>query len=109
MADRRHALDEESPLPPYPVTATILSAILLFSIVLSVMKLDVSLKTRATVVVKNTSAKSLPTNEGVGLFDLNGGSEVLIRRRDKDWSQVQNSEGSSGWVKNSEIFVTSQR
>jgi uncharacterized protein YgiM (DUF1202 family) len=76
---------------------------------LSLMKLSVSLKTRATVIAKKASARSLPTEEGVALFELNGGSEVLIRRRDKDWSQVQNSEGSSGWVANSELFITSQR
>lgn len=109
MADRRHALDEESPLPAFPVAAAVLSVVLLFCVALSVMKLNVSLKTRATVIAKKTSAMSLPSSEGVGLFDLNGGSEVVIRRRDKEWSQVQNGEGSSGWVKNSELFVTSQR
>jgi tetratricopeptide (TPR) repeat protein len=109
VADRRHALDEESPLPPFPATAVALSVVLAACIGLSLMKLSVSLKTRATVIAKKASARSLPTEEGVALFELNGGSEVLIRRRDKDWSQVQNSEGSSGWVANSELFITSQR
>ncbi len=107
LADRRQALDEESPLPAFPVTAVGLSAVLLLSIVLSATKLTFALKTRATVIAARVSARSLPADDGVGLFDLSGGSEVLIRRRDKDWSQVQNSEGSSGWLKNSEILVTS--
>jgi len=109
FADRRHALDEEAPLPALPITAVTLTVILAASMGLSAMKLNGSLKTRATVITKKSSALSLPTEDGVALFDLGGGAEVLIRRRDKDWSQVQNSEGSSGWIKNDDLLVTSQR
>jgi len=106
-ADRRHALDEEAPLPPFPGAAAGLTVALLACLGLSAMKFRMSLKTRATVVVKKASARSLPAQEGVSLFEVNGGSEVLLRRRDKEWSQVQNSEGSSGWVSNHELFITS--
>jgi len=105
-AERRQALDEESPRPAFPVTAVALSAVFAGAMALSAMKLNISLKTRATVIVNKASARSLPNEEGVSLFELNGGSEVVIRRRDKDWSQVQNGEGSSGWVKNTELFIT---
>lgn len=109
IAARRFALEEESPLPPFPATALGLSALLALCIGLSAMKLNFSLMTRATVISKKAAARSLPTAEGVPLFEINGGSEVLIRQRDKEWSQVQNSEGASGWVANSELFITSQR
>lgn len=109
IAARRFALEEESPLPPYPATAIGLSALLVLCFGLSAMKLNFNLMTRATVVSKKAAARSLPTSEGVPLFELNGGAEVLIRQRDKEWSQVQNSEGASGWVSNAELFITSQR
>jgi tetratricopeptide (TPR) repeat protein len=108
FADRRQALDEEAPRPAFPITAVLLTLILASAVALSAMKLNVSLKTRATVITKKSSAKSLPAEDGVALFDLGGGVEVLIRRRDKEWSQVQNSEGSSGWIKNDDLLVTSQ-
>lgn len=109
FADRRHALDEEAPLPAFPITAVALTLVLFASMALSAMKLNVSLKTRATVIAKKVSARSLPTEDGVALFDLGGGAEVLVRRRDQTWSQVQSSEGSSGWIKNDDLLVTSQR
>lgn len=108
-AARKKALSEESPLPAFPLAAILLSVVLLGNLGLVAMKLNFVLKTRATVVAKKTSARSLPSEEGVNLFELNGGSEVLIRRRDKDWLQVQNSDGSSGWLPASELFITSQQ
>ncbi|NJL24403.1 MAG: hypothetical protein HC902_04025 [Calothrix sp. SM1_5_4] len=51
---------------------------------------------RATVIGAQVSARSLPADDGVGLFDLSGGHEVLVRRVQDGWTQVRNSEGATG-------------
>lgn len=108
-ADRRFALEEERPLPGFPVAAISLSVICLFCFGLLATKINQDLQTRATVIQAHVSARSLPSDDGVGLFDLNGGTEVLVKRKNGDWSQVQNSDGASGWLRKDEIFVTSGR
>lgn len=108
-ADRRFALEEESPLPGFPVAAIALSVICVFSVILLIAKFNQESQTRATVVQAHVSARSLPAEDGVSLFELNGGSEVLVKRRNGDWSQVQNSDGASGWLRKDELFVTSGR
>lgn len=109
FADRRQALQDEAPLPNFPGIAVTLSIVLLAGVALTGMKAKNEMKTRATIVAKTVRARSLPAEEGVGLFELRGGIEVLVRRLEKDWVQVQNSEGSNGWVKASELFITSGR
>ena len=109
LAERRAAFDEERPLPPFPTAATALAALLVLCVALSALKARSAWRTRATVLPSSVSARSLPADDAVGLFDLRGGAEVLVRRQEKDWAQIQNSEGVSGWLKNSEIFVTSGR
>lgn len=108
-ADRRHALDQEQPLPPFPTAAVLLSVILTVCVALSALKLRQTLSMRATVTAAKTGARSLPAEEGVRLFELNGGAEVLVRRQNGDWLQVQNAEGSSGWLRKDEVFITSGR
>lgn len=106
-ASRRTALEEARPLPPFPVLPLLLFLGFFLSGAAVALKFSDELYSRATVTVKQASARSLPTEEAVGLFELSGGTEVLIKRQQQGWVQVQNSEGVSGWVKNSEIFVTS--
>lgn len=108
-SDRRFALEEERPLPGFPVAAISLSLILTLSLGVLAAKLKQDLQTRATVVQARVSVRSLPSEDGVALFDLNGGTEVLVKRKNGDWSQVQNPEGASGWLRKDEIFVTSGR
>lgn len=108
-ADRRFAIEEERPLPSFPAAAISLSVVLVLCVGLLIAKIQQGLQTRATVIQSHVSARSLPSDEGVGLFELNGGSEVIVRRKNGDWSQVQNSDGASGWLRKDEIFVTSGR
>jgi tetratricopeptide (TPR) repeat protein len=108
-SERRFALQEERPLPGFPVAAISLSVISALCLGLLTAKINQELQTRATVIQAHVSARSLPSDDGVALFDLNGGTEVLVKRKNGDWSQVQNSEGASGWLRKDEIFVTSGR
>ena len=87
----------------------ILSFILLSLVTLTAFKARQEFRTQGTIVGANVSARSLPADDGVGLFDLRGGAEVVVRRSESGWVQVQSAEGSSGWVKDSELFITSSR
>jgi tetratricopeptide (TPR) repeat protein len=104
---RRLALDSESPLPPFPTPALLTALLFVGSVFLIGLKLHDMLSPRATVVADRAAVRSLPSEDSVGLFELNGGTEVLLRRQQGGWTQVESSEGSSGWVKNGDIFVTS--
>jgi len=107
--ERSAALEEELPLPPFPSMATAFLLILAFSLTVVVMKARDSSMVRATVTGAKATVRSLPSIDGVSLFDVNGGAEVLVRQAQSEWTQVQNTEGSSGWIKNSDIYVTSER
>lgn len=104
--ERSAALDEERERPAFPTLLAVWAVIFVAVSVLSGLKAKDAMNTRATVIAAHTSARSLPTDDGVPLFDLNGGSEVLVRRDQNGWLQVQNSDGASGWVKNSDVLVT---
>jgi tetratricopeptide (TPR) repeat protein len=101
------AIEEEQPLPGFPATAAILTVILLAVGGLTVLKAQYSLKKRATITGNIVNARSLPAVDGVQLFELRGGAEVMIRRQNGDWYQVQNSDAASGWVSNQDLFITS--
>jgi len=109
LADRKNALDEEQPLPTFPTPAVLLSLALVACLALIDLKLGESGKTRATVITEKASAHSLPTDEAVSLFEVLGGHEVLVRQQQNGWSQVQNGDGSTGWMKDSDILITSER
>lgn len=107
--ERTSALEEERALPAFPASALLMSIVLLLSLALVGVKTKDAFSPRATVTGGKVNAHSLPSEDSVGLFELNGGSEVLVRRKQEGWTQVQNGEGASGWVKDSDIFVTSER
>lgn len=108
-SERRAALDEERPLPTFPLPATLASVLLVVVGLTFVFKLMDTLTERATVVTDSGHVRSLPNDESVALFEIPGGSEVLVRRVQEGWTQVQDSSGSTGWVKAAELLVTSGR
>lgn len=108
-AARKVAVEDEQPKPVFPVMAVGLGVILIGALLLVGLKFQMMNTARATVVQAKVSARSLPADDGVGLFDLTGGAEVVVRMRSHDWFQVQNSDGASGWVKKDEILMTDER
>lgn len=103
---RRNALEAELPMPAFPVVAIVVGFLFFFCVSLVGLKLRDQTRTRATVIAAKVSAKALPSDDGVGLFDIAPGVEVLVRRRQDGWAQVQSGDGGSGWVRESEIFLT---
>jgi tetratricopeptide (TPR) repeat protein len=108
LGERRFALEEEQPMPPLPVMSMLFVALFCAISVLSLMKWRDTSTDRATITAAKASVRSLPADEGVDLFDLSGGAEVYVRRQRDGWVQIQNVDGTSGWVKSSELLVTSK-
>lgn len=109
LAARKIAIEDEQPKPAFPMIAAGLAVIFVGTLALMALKFSALQTTHATVVQPKINARSLPADEGVGLFELGGGVEVVIRRTEGDWLQVQNSDGATGWVKKSEVLVTDER
>lgn len=109
LAARKIAIEDEQPKPPFPALAAVFAVLFALTLGLMSLKFQVLATKHATVVLAKISVRSLPAEEGVGLFELNGGNEVVLRREQGDWLQVQNSEGATGWVKKSEVLVTDER
>lgn len=107
ISARVTAVEDEQPMPAFPATASAFTVALLLALTLVGLKIKQLALTRATVIAVKTSARSLPTEDSVSVFDLNGGSEVILRRQEGGWAQVQSSDGSSGWLKTSDFLITS--
>ncbi|MGE0529148.1 MAG: SH3 domain-containing protein [Bdellovibrionales bacterium] len=108
FAGRRDALEEERPLPAFPTGAILAGLFVLGSLALVAFKLADVLVARGTIIETQARVRSLPADEGVPLFEISGGTEVQVRRHSGKWIQVQNAEGATGWVRGSEILVTSE-
>jgi tetratricopeptide (TPR) repeat protein len=107
--ERAAALDEERELPVFPGAFAASAAVLALALVAAGSKFRDALSPRATVVSAKASARSLPADDAVPLFDVGGGHEVLVRRQQSGWLQVQNSDGASGWLKVADVLVTTDR
>jgi len=107
LAARRNALEDGTPMPALPVAASLLSIAFITFTVALVLKYKLDQTTYATILDKQVSVRSLPTDEGVALFELSSGQEVRVRARNSDWLQIQTPEGTTGWVKPSQLLITS--
>lgn len=107
FADRRRALEIEQPKPTLPAMAWMFSIAFILVATLVLLQVKVESPLRATVINASVSLKSLPADDSVALQEIPGGSEVLVKRQQDGWAQVQNAEGSTGWVKHTDILLTS--
>lgn len=107
LGERAFAIEEEQPIPPFPTTTAVFVLLFLCTFTLTGLKFKDSLTERATITAAKASVRSLPSDDGVGLFDISGGAEVYVRQQQNGWTQVQNADGTAGWVKNSELLITS--
>lgn len=109
FGQRRLAVEEELPLPPIPWLA--ISLLLVFIVLQStaVLKIYDYFTPRATVITSTVTVKSAPTSDASSLFEIYEGSEVLLKRKITDWSQVKYPGGLTGWVESQNLFHTSGR
>ena len=64
---------------------------------------------RATVIVESTALRVGPKEEDNVLLTLKGGEEVILKKKEKEWSRVISERGAAGWVMDSDLFQTSGR
>jgi len=108
LGERRFAIDEEQPLPALPVMPVVFTVLFCGITFLSAMKWRDASTDRATITAAKASVRSLPADEGVDLFDISGGAEVYVRQSQNGWVQIQNVDGTSGWVKGTDLLITSK-
>ena len=63
--------------------------------------------TKATVMETAVPAHSSPSAEAPSLFEFREGDEVVVRRSQDEWIQVQKSATAVGWVKKNQVLVHS--
>lgn len=106
FSQRKKALEEELPLPPFPSVATVLSLFFVGLFILSVLKAyDLTLN-RATIVAEKVLMYTAPSENETSLFELSQGLEVIVRKSEADWLQVTYPGGPTGWIKKAELMTT---
>ena len=102
---RKRALESEEATPTFPWQAVITLAVCVAASVLAGLKSEDLRQPRGTIVVEKIGAKTLPSENGVALFDLFEGFEVVINDRQKDWVQVTYPGGLSGWIPRAALIL----
>lgn len=109
LGQRKLAVNEEMPLPPIPWVGIGLLVVFLALQTTAALKVYDYFTPRATVIARTVTVKSAPTKESSTLFEIYEGSEVLLKRKASDWSQVKYPGGLTGWVESQSLFHTSGR
>lgn len=109
FGQRKFAIDEELPLPSTPWMGIALFLFFLLAQTTAALKIYDYFSPRATVISQTVTVKSAPSAESSNLFEIYEGSEVLLKRKTPEWSQVKYPGGLTGWVQNQNIFHTSGR
>lgn len=109
LGQRKMAVEEELPLPPIPWLGIALLVFFLAFQMTAALKVYDYFTPRATVIAQTVTVKSAPTKDSSTLFEIYEGSEVLLKRKTSDWSQVKYPGGLTGWVESQSLFHTSGR
>jgi tetratricopeptide (TPR) repeat protein len=106
---RRKALREDLPLPVFPLIPTVILAVFVSILGLTILKaLDYRVP-RGTIVSEKITVLSAPAEKSPSLFDLYAGLEVVLSSVEGDWVQVTYPGAMTGWIPKSSIFQTSGR
>lgn len=112
LRDRKAALENESPFPPFRFIHWAASLILVISIGLVICKiLDLS-EVRGTIVGEKIQAFSAPSKDAPALFEIYEGLEVLIQRsvqQPEAWLQIRYPGGPTGWVPADQVHITQSK
>lgn len=61
----------------------------------------------AVVVVNETDIHTGPGDNYMVSFNLHDGTELEVRKRGEDWSQIELPDGRRGWARNAQIEIVS--
>ena len=109
LGQKRRALQDELPLPQFPSVGAIVFTLFIVVFLFTGLKIyDLNLP-RATIIAAKVSLKTAPSESETNLLELSQGFEVILRKVDSDWLQVTYPGGPTGWVKKTDLMVTSQK
>lgn len=107
LGNRRRAILDERPMPPFPWVAAVFATLWICMLGLAGAKFYDSSVLRATVVQEKVPVRTAPDAESTALFDLFEGYEVIVRNSQQGWFQVTQPGGLTGWVPVNTVLVTS--
>ncbi len=108
LKKRKWAKEAMEPPPKKP--ALLWTILVLFIFVLTVSLLQMYLRTQTFASVRapqGVSLRSLPSEDGLEVGNLPAGVELKVLRKEGDWIQVTNENGSSGWLHKDALLVYS--
>ena len=111
LSQKKRADDNGDVPPPFPVAATIVSALTVVAITLAVAKVVDAGTTRVTVISKQASLKTGPGEEAVSLLEVPEGNELIVENvhkdNDKTWLQVTLPGSFTGWMSDKNVSLSS--
>ncbi|MCE3009644.1 MAG: tetratricopeptide repeat protein [Proteobacteria bacterium] len=107
---RRKAAEKAELAPPsLSWTMVFFAAGFLIVTALTILKAYDLTQPRGTIIAEKISVFSGPSPDTVNLFEIYGGLEVRLLRKQDSWIQVSYPGAASGWIESSQVMHTSGR
>lgn len=106
VGQRRISVEKNNPFPSFPILGFILSVLFFISVLLSTLKYFDTTVPRGTVIEEKALVLAAPDEKSVNLFEVYGGSEVIIEQFKDDWVQITYPGGMTGWIKGQALLTT---
>lgn len=109
FGERRKAIESDSVRPGVPFMSAIFAFLFVGLLILGTLKIYDDTISRATVIFEKVTLQTAPGENQVGLLDLPGGSEVVVKQVSADWAQVSYPGAATGWVLKKSLLQTAGR
>ncbi|MNJ93512.1 Tetratricopeptide repeat protein [compost metagenome] len=104
---RKRAIAEEKAFPSFPYIGALLALGFLVSLTLLSLKIYDQSIPRGTIITEKVSLQAAPGEDQVSVLDLYTGFEVVVHQSSGDWIQVTYPGSLTGWMKKSDLYLTS--
>lgn len=105
LGSRQRALRADDIPPAFPWSVGLLGTLFVLSLLSLILKIYDANLPRGTVVGKLVPARSLPSENGVTIFELHEGFEVLLGEFQEKWVQVTYPGGLTGWIPSANLLA----
>lgn len=105
---RKRALTLDLAQPAISFVTACFTLLTLLTALLLVAKMKDESDLRATLVSEKEQARTAPSEKSPSLFEIFEGTEVLVRKVDKDWAQVTIPGASTGWISKGSLYPANQ-
>lgn len=107
QAKQKKLLGPEGEIAPIPRWAWALLIVGTLSLVAQALQIWEVKTTKGTLLVAEAKASSAPQENAPVLFAISGGTELVLKNSQGEWIQVRTHQGDVGWIKSSDVLVTS--